>query len=1213
MLIISMKRITEIFLLIFFVSNLFATSNQQKIEFDIKTSKQGLSDNDISSIVEDGHGFLWLGTNEGLNRYDGYEFKTYQSNYFDSTALSGNVIWHIFKDMDGDIWVGTDKGVDQYIYGMDEFIRYDIGSQPTFITQDTTDGTIWVTSKNTGLHSIDKKNISKRSFINDPDDGFSISSNSFDVSQSNPIVIDVLGNIWVGTNNGLNYYRKDKDIFTRFNKREGLSDDKINALMSKGDFVYVGTSKGLEKINIKSFNIEKISGSAWFSFTGLYGVNKIIKFSNDQGFWMATTGGLVYATDIYGEDIYNDVEWFGLFGQWINDINLDLNGNLWIDVNSFTGLIRLETEQIISYGMSDNDDFYRIFLPDENGILKEVTGDYNDKFSAVNTNLPGKQIRNWHQDELGNIWVGTQMGLNQALKTTQNFSFINQSGQIKGNNIFSVNFDKDGFLWIAHENGLDKLSPNLKLIKSYNSDPTNPNSLLTSEIGNVIVYNDQVWAAGEYRGLTIIDKKKNKFYRFNGINNNKTFASRDEYISYLTNELLDGNKKILDDIEDQALIGSVNSKISAINENLIKRPKKPSPLSLSGKIKSIYQDGDLIWLAVKNGVAVYDTKMGSIFDFDIYINSIYPEKEFLNDPTVLLRDSISNDLWIGTESNGLFRVDSKDMKILENYTVDKNDEKSFTSIRVKSIHQTKNGDIWIGSGGEGLYKFNRSENNFDKWTTEEGLPSNTILSISSNSSDGSIWVSSRRGISRLLSSGRVQSFDMTDGLPASEFNERSIALDKNGKIYFGSISGLAYVNPTSVVTNQNPPLLAISSIEAIGHDGSKNKVSFLNNQLSVKDREVRTINLNFVGLTYNKNEKNQYQYRIKNYIDEWQSLGSSRFLPFQPPSKGKYTFQFKASNNDGVWNNEPYEISIVVIPPFWNTTSAYVFYLISLIGIGAFGFVAIEKFRAKVRENRRKDQELAEARDFQLKMIAKEIPDYQGMNIKAYMRTSTEVGGDYYDFFELEDGSFYVVCGDATGHGSQSGMMVSITKAGLAGIDSDSPKEILYRLNNVVRRVNTGRLRMSLSVCIFRDNKLFISAAAMPPAYLYSGKNKTVEEIEIHNLPLGGLANEDFDLVERGFEKGDVLVLLSDGLPEAPDPGGKLLDYQAVFDCIEKTGHLGASPVKEALIKLADEWLDGTQNPDDITFVVLEKDDSVDTPKKLTGKQTETVPKVAQA
>ena len=133
----------------------------------------------------------------------------------------------------------------------------------------------------------------------------------------------------------------------------------------------------------------------------------------------------------------------------------------------------------------------------------------------------------------------------------------------------------------------------------------------------------------------------------------------------------------------------------------------------------------------------------------------------------------------------------------------------------------------------------------------------------------------------------------------------------------------------------------------------------------------------------------------------------------------------------------------------------------------------------------------------------------------------------------------------------------------------------------------------------------------MPPAYLYSGRNKTVEEIEIHNLPLGGLDNEQFDLVERDFKEGDLLVILSDGLPEAPNPGGNLLDYPAVQECVQRTGHLGASPVKEALIKLADEWLDGTQNPDDITFVVLEKNNSTGQPQKI--ESAEQIKKVAQA
>ena len=286
--------------------------------------------------------------------------------------------------------------------------------------------------------------------------------------------------------------------------------------------------------------------------------------------------------------------------------------------------------------------------------------------------------------------------------------------------------------------------------------------------------------------------------------------------------------------------------------------------------------------------------------------------------------------------------------------------------------------------------------------------------------------------------------------------------------------------------------------------------------------------------------------------------------------------------------------------------------MFAIVGLSASGFYGADRLRRKSLDNKRKDLELSEAREFQLRMIAKKIPDYEGMDIKAFMRTSTEVGGDYYDFFELEDGSFYAVCGDATGHGSQSGMMVSITKAGLAGIESTSPDDILNRLNKVVRRVDTGRLRMSLSVCIFKNDKLYISAAAMPPAYLYSAETQSVEEIEIRNLPLGGMDNEQFELVEKSFNKGDLLVLLSDGLPEAPDLEGNLLDYQPVMDCIEKTAQLGAAQVKQALIDLADDWLGGSKNPDDITFIVFEKqpDEDKKAQKELEEKDYK---KVAQA
>ena len=548
---------------------------------------------------------------------------------------------------------------------------------------------------------------------------------------------------------------------------------------------------------------------------------------------------------------------------------------------------------------------------------------------------------------------------------------------------------------------------------------------------------------------------------------------------------------------------------------------------------------------------------------------------------------------------------------MKHYIIDKNDPKSFSSNSVNTIVSDVNNNIWIGTSGEGLFRYNRENDNFDRWSIDNGLPSATVVSIISDNSGG-LWFGTRRGIARLHTDGSVRVFDNSDGLPADIFNTGAVDINDNGILYFGSVQGLTRVNPSQITINKIMPKLAINLVETIDYEGNRSFIDFTNNQISI-NHQVQTLNINFVGLSYNKASKNQYQYTLDNYLNNWVDNGTNRTVTFQRLEPDNYNFQFRASNNDGIWNKNPYSIEIRVKPPIWQTWYAYTFYFFAFIGLSASGFYGVDRLRRKSLENKRKDLELLEAREFQLRMIAKKIPDYEGMDIKAFMRTSTEVGGDYYDFFELEDGSFYAVCGDATGHGSQSGMMGSITKAGLAGIESNSPDDILNRLNKVVRRVDTGRLRMSLSVCIFKNDKLYISAAAMPPAYLYSAETQSVDEIEIRNLPLGGLDNEQFELVEKSFNKGDILVLLSDGLPEAPDLEGNLLDYQPVMDCIEKVAHLGAAQVKQSLIDLADDWLDGSQNPDDITFVVFEKQQNRDLKAQKELEEEKNINKVAQA
>ena len=248
-----------------------------------------------------------------------------------------------------------------------------------------------------------------------------------------------------------------------------------------------------------------------------------------------------------------------------------------------------------------------------------------------------------------------------------------------------------------------------------------------------------------------------------------------------------------------------------------------------------------------------------------------------------------------------------------------------------------------------------------------------------------------------------------------------------------------------------------------------------------------------------------------------------------------------------------------------------------------------QKERLRKIEDERKNKELQAARDLQQSMLPKENPKRSDLDIATFIRSSTEVGGDYYDFFPLENGTLVSVCGDATGHGVTSGMMVSVTKAGLNGIDEVKPNKILKRLNNVVKKIDLGTLRMSLNIAEITTNKVFLSSAAMPPIYLYHSASETVEEFGNNGLPLGGLRDEEFVLETRNFEKDDVLIQLSDGLPEAPNTTGELYDYDRLKALIQASGHLTAQKIIDVLIKSVDQWLAGKRNPDDITLVVIKR------------------------
>ena len=337
---------------------------------------------------------------------------------------------------------------------------------------------------------------------------------------------------------------------------------------------------------------------------------------------------------------------------------------------------------------------------------------------------------------------------------------------------------------------------------------------------------------------------------------------------------------------------------------------------------------------------------------------------------------------------------------------------------------------------------------------------------------------------------------------------------------------------------------------------------------------------------FGNESKTSFSYWLEGQDKTWSAFIPDFKKEYTNLKEGNYKFHVRAKDASGEVSEDGI-VEFKISPPWYRTYWAYGLYLLTLV----LCFIQFGKYQAKKSflkaENERKNSELAAAKDLQNRLLPKTLPVVKNLDIAGYLRTSTEVGGDYYDFFEQPDGSLYAICGDATGHGTPSGMLVSITKAGIIGLPQMSPKDMLHELNRVVKKVDLGILRMSLNIALVKDNQITLSSAGMPPYFIYRAATNTTEEIQLSGVPLGSFNDVHFDQTSTSFNAGDILVIISDGLPEAPNLTGDLFDYQKLQDLITTYGSKTAQEVIDQLMMEADAWLSGNHNPDDITLVVI--------------------------
>lgn len=239
-------------------------------------------------------------------------------------------------------------------------------------------------------------------------------------------------------------------------------------------------------------------------------------------------------------------------------------------------------------------------------------------------------------------------------------------------------------------------------------------------------------------------------------------------------------------------------------------------------------------------------------------------------------------------------------------------------------------------------------------------------------------------------------------------------------------------------------------------------------------------------------------------------------------------------------------------------------------------------------DNDRKTKELEEARQLQLSMLPKELPKLPHLNIAVYMKTATEVGGDYYDFNVDADGTLTVAIGDATGHGMKAGTIVSMIKALFAsGGSTLDMKTFFKQSSDTLKGIELGRLMMAFMMIKIKSNKLEIANAGMPPLFIYRKKSKEIEEILLNGMPLGAMKDFPYEIKELEIFSGDTILLLSDGLPELKNDNDEQYGYARVKEEFKSAAEKAPEGIVEYLKKSASQWANGTEPDDDVTFVVI--------------------------
>jgi len=1234
---------------------------------------QGLSHSNVFSILQDKYGFLWVATMDGLNRYDGYNFKKFKNVPGNPNSLIEDQVWDIAEDKKGNLWIATHGGVSFYNRIENKFTQYDI--EDLLSTNDSSNpqavsvlidnqGGIWIGTVGGGVikYNREEDKFENVEFDVKPHNG------EFGLHVVFPL-LEFQGSIFAGDfTNGLVKYDRQGQAFREVNFNSDKivpdftgTDERISALYGdQNGVLWIVTEYGIYKYRLadnKIWQIKKFASRDIFQLWRLYSG---ICQDAEGNIWIGKDGRGLYKVDGISDDIKRIP--FGqeykqkpnVYNKMIISMFTDNTGIIWMGT-MLEGLFKFDpASEPFTHHINDPENPRSISGNEAFGLLESsvypntiyvgirgsgldmynhVNGDFKKVNIDFDTDMFGGSVRAILEETDGSLYIGSwgdgllKYSLKEGTKIISKWDSTDNR-TISHDLVRVLRRDGDGLIWIGTNFGLNVYEPESgKLNRIYSTDiPEYQQDLIDivrdkHNKSQAMISILEVGEAEKLRKEFTIDRPRDFLVVSVGEGLRDSLCADYGWIEDPKGDKVWSSEQLRD---TYYLNGADKNRITI---DLVKL--------IPGKYSLNYRSDDSHSFGSWNAGAPIDSTMWGIQIFKIGDTESRKIKNYLtqskNQPLIsgpnirsIHMDHRNNNIvWIGTDADGLNRFDKSNGSV-KYYQYDSENSNTVSNNSIQFIHEDNQGILWLATNS-GLNRFDPVKEEFSVFREEDGLPTNYIASILEDDS-GDLWLATRNGLSRMnYSNGRATfvNYDADDGLGGGDFIAQVALKSSNGRLYFGGDHGLNEFFPGKM--NTNPPRILLTdlrignkSISTMAEDLPIDSTIYETDEITLKYGD-NDLSFEYAALHFGRSEKNQYAHMLEGYDEEW-SYDNRRFATYTNLDPGKYIFKIRGSNSDGVWNNQGKQLNITILPPWWQTIWAYFGYGFIFLGI-IFGVDRIQRRRILARERNRqviheselraeaaelqakaseaerraisleyeqKKRELEEARDLQLSMLPKELPQLPNLDIAVYMKTATEVGGDYYDFNVSMDGTLTVVVGDATGHGMKAGTMVTAAKS-LFNTHAHNP-DILFTFNEITRCIKTMHMKM-LSMCLtimkIQGNKMIMSAAGMPPALFYNREVQSTEEIVIKGMPLGTFKDYPYELQERTLAPGDTILLMSDGMPELFNKDKEMFGYKRIRDTFEEVVEKQPEDIIDHLKNTGSLWADDEDPNDDVTFVVL--------------------------